>query len=112
MMMAVPTLDELARDPGRAADLPRPLATELTLRALGVVAALAAVGGNEPAAQDPQPPAEQYLDAAQVADLLGVSKSWVEHNLDELPQRRRFGNRLRWLRSELVTWMRTRPKAA
>lgn len=110
----VPTLDELSRDPGRAAELPRHLATELTLKALGVVAALASVGGSEPQTwvqSRPAEPGEQYLDHAAVAELLGVSKSWVEHNLEELPPRRRFGNRQRWLRSEIVTWMRTRPKA-
>lgn len=110
----VPTLDELSREPGRAAELPRHLATELTLKALGVVAALASVGGSEPQAwvqSRSAEPEEQYLDHAAVAELLGVSKSWVEHNLEELPPRRRFGNRQRWLRSEIVTWMRTRPKA-
>lgn len=111
-LASVPTLDELAHEPGRAAGLPRPVATELTLKALGVVAALAAIGhAAAPAAPVPPREEEQYLDHAGVAALLGVSKSWVEHNLEELPPRRRFGNRQRWLRSEMVTWMRTRPKA-
>jgi hypothetical protein len=52
---------------------------------------------------------EIFLDNEGAADLFGVSKSWVEHHLKDLPPRRSVDGTPRWLKSDLVQWARNRP---
>ena len=107
----VPTLDEVAAHPEQAALLQRAAVLALHARA---VRALAALEGpllaqiNESADRGCEPEA-RLLDARAVAQLLGVSKSWVDHHLAELPRPIRIGSRARWRQVDIERWLRTRP---
>src|SRR5437879_6007814 len=114
--LAVPTLDDLARDPSRAAVLPADVARTLWLRghvALGALAPLVAV----PVAQ--QPPnravaeADRYLTMQEVGQRTGLSLSHLYEmgRLGVLPVRqmgkgtrgtKRRGYRI--LLSDLLDW--------
>ena len=72
-LAAVPTLDELAADPARAAKVSAEVRVTLLARAMAVVGALAApaLAGPPPAPRD-----DRLLDVPEVARRLAVSEDY------------------------------------
>jgi predicted DNA-binding transcriptional regulator AlpA len=106
----VPTLDEIAMDPSLAEALAPDAIRSLAARAAVVLVTLAAHGNNgAPPSLEPHGD-KVLLDYAGVAHLLGVSRSWVEKHVADLPPRRSLAGTPRWLRSELEKWICSRPK--
>lgn len=52
---------------------------------------------------------ERMLTAEQVAERIGMSRSWVTRYPDQLPPARSVGGRPRWLASEIDAWLLSRP---
>ena len=78
--VAVPTLDELARDPKRATGLPRSAIAALLVRIAAVQGALAArlAGPDADVACAPEPSAmSELVDVKEMARRLDVHESWV-----------------------------------
>lgn len=63
--------------------------------------------GSSPGRRDED---NRLLDAAEVGQLIGKSRSWVEHNISELPERIRVGGEGRWSEHEIQRWMLNRPR--
>jgi predicted DNA-binding transcriptional regulator AlpA len=106
--IALPTLDELAADPTKAAELSPDVAQRMCLRCIAALTALSVTAAAiRPSATAP---AEDCLIGPQeVADMIGMSRSWVEKHTDVLPPRRSVEGSPRWLRSDVVRWLRNRP---
>jgi predicted DNA-binding transcriptional regulator AlpA len=84
------TLDEVAKDPAAAADLPLDALASLLVRSAAVQNALAAAILNHPEA--PPPPAlDHLLTAEQAAERLAVSKDWLYRTAKDLPFTVRLG---------------------
>jgi hypothetical protein len=85
----VPTLDDLARDPGRAAWLPGEVRTVLLARALAVVGALAGpmVSGTPAAAPVPAAP-EEWITPAEVRHRFGLTPRWCRRHRAALQEAR------------------------
>ncbi len=85
MLTALPSLDELARDPERARDLPAPVVRailgQLAAIQLQLVVRLAEAPGE---VQNPDA-ADRLLTATRVAERLGRSPKWVYANAARLP---------------------------
>jgi predicted DNA-binding transcriptional regulator AlpA len=108
---ALPTLDDLAAHPERAAELPPETVAALHYRAVRVLMALEAPllarSGRVDRAAEPNG-SDRFLDAEQVGVLIGKSKSWVEKHPEELPKRRRVGGEGKWSEREIQQWMKHR----
>ena len=90
----IPTLDELAADPTKAATLPPGARQALVLRAAAALAALAvAPPPATPASEAPD--RERLLDVAEAADRLGVSRDWLYRRAGRLPFTVRLGRAVR-----------------
>lgn len=94
--VAVPTLDDLAAHPDRAAALPPDVRRALTLRALAVIGTLAVADGPNAAARTESAPVGDLLDVDEAARRLGVSRSWLYRNARRLPFTVRMGVMLRF----------------
>ena len=107
------SLDDLARDRGAIDQVPDGDVAALLERALLIVELLRArlVARAIPNTTDPRGE-DDLVGAAEAASMLGVSKSWVEKHLEELPARRGVGGMPRWLRRDLQAWARSRPRYA
>ena len=101
-LAAVPTLDDIARDPGCAGGLPARTLAALQSRAAVVLAALAAealAAATEPGAQvRPNKPAsagdhDRTLNADEIAAELGQTRRWVFRNARKLPFVRRISRK-------------------
>jgi len=95
---AVPSLDEIARDPGCIGGLPTRTLAALSSRAVVVQAALAAA--QLEAAEISQirplqsaPAADRTLDADGIAEALGRTRRWVFRNAGTLPFVRRISRK-------------------
>jgi hypothetical protein len=95
-MIAVPTLDELVRDPSRAAGLSIPTLAVLQAQCAAAQGAIAAAMSSAPTqavhlravgAED------RTLDADQIAAELGQSRRWVFRNAGKLPFVRRISRK-------------------
>jgi hypothetical protein len=88
-LAAVPTLDEIASDPTRAADLPADAIVALSLRCAAVqstlssaaLAALARAGAKLPASNDP----DEWLDENHAAEFLHQPRRWLFRHAAKLP---------------------------
>ena len=106
MLKALPTLDELVSDPRKALDLSPEVRRSYLI---GVVALLPVLilpseGGTKLAVPD-----DALIGVDEVARLIGLSASWVEKHPDALPARRSVEGNPRWLKSEVVAWVKARP---
>lgn len=97
---SVPTLDDIARDPGCAGGLPARALAALQSRAAVVQAALAAealamaIERPEAHGQPSQTPAgDRTLNADQIAEQLGQTRRWVFRNVCKLPFVRRISRK-------------------
>lgn len=107
--VTIPTLDELADNPGKAAALPPEAARALTLRCAAVLTALASVpaapegGGRvEPASGD------RLLDVKEAAARLGASADYLYRHAKRLPFTVRIGSRLRFSSAGIDRYIRQR----
>ena len=105
----LPSLDELAAHPERVTDLPPEVVKRLLVRHAAVGELLLA-RLIETLVIEPKNGADRFLDAADVATIIGKSISWIDHNLDELPAPRRLGGERKWSERELLRWMQNRPR--
>jgi len=97
----LPSLDEIASDPGCAGGLTVRTLAALQTRAAAVQAALAAaalaatdtvqVNGGRPTR--PSPAADRTLDADEIAAELGQTRRWVFRNAKKLPFLRRVSRK-------------------
>jgi predicted DNA-binding transcriptional regulator AlpA len=105
-LKAVPSLDALMKDPIKALDLPPEVRRSYLI---GVYALLPVLGlPSEPGATIPVPD-DALIGVDEVASLIGMSASWVEKHTDALPVRRSVEGNPRWLKSEVVAWVKARP---
>jgi hypothetical protein len=87
----VPTLDDLARDPDRAAWLPGEVRTVLLARALAVVGALAGptVSATPAVALAPTPAApDEWITQAEVGRRFGLTPRWCRRHRTALREAR------------------------
>jgi predicted DNA-binding transcriptional regulator AlpA len=109
-LSSTPEIHELLENPSRVAELPPEAARTLFVRVAALQAALTTTLlptlSLEKAAQN----GDRFLDATEVGTMIGKSRSWVEHNLDKLPQRRRVGGEGRWSQREILRWMQNAPR--
>ena len=85
MLSVVPSLDELARNPTSAAQLPRDVITALMAQCAALQVALAARLASAPSALTPAATQDRTLDANEIAKELGVKRRWVFRHADQLP---------------------------
>ena len=108
-LTAIPTLDELAAHPERAADLPVEVLQGLLSRCVtlqgGLLGALIAASGRN--GQRPAEP-DTLLDVEAAAQRLGVSKDWVYHHAHQLPFTVRQGRLLRFSTAGIARYIRGR----
>jgi hypothetical protein len=109
MPTAVPSLDELARDPERATDLPIEVVSALLSRCAAVQLALAAKIGRTQVAEPRAESIDRTLDANQIAAALGVPRRWVFRNVATLPFVRRVSlKKLACSEADLRRWRAAR----
>lgn len=93
MLTAVPSLDELARDPSLATGLPAHTLKSLMLRTAALLAVLAAAEEQPttatPAAYEP----DKWISADEAAALLQKPRRWIVDNADRLPWVRRVSRK-------------------
>jgi predicted DNA-binding transcriptional regulator AlpA len=99
-------IDDLARDPARAADLPPDVAKALLVKIAGLHAMLLTSAMTTTPA--PTTNGDRFLDAAEVGAMIGKSQSWIEKNTDALPKRKKVGGEGMWSEREIQAWMRHR----
>jgi hypothetical protein len=100
-MALIPTLDEVARDPSRAAGLPVDALAGLTARCAAVQAALAAaqvavfmdVKATLRRPNGEVPADDRMLLPAEAAALLRRKRRWIYRNADRLPFVRRISRK-------------------
>jgi predicted DNA-binding transcriptional regulator AlpA len=109
-LRTVPTLDEIVADPAKVADLPPETVKCLLAKHAAVGELLLARLIAIPVAQPKPDGGEQLIGAAEVAEMLGRGKSWVEHHLDELPSRRSLLGSPVWVRADIEAWIKGLPK--
>jgi len=108
--VGVPSLDELVEHPELVAELPAEVASALAGQAIAAFVALLPATASLPRAPSASEPSRpEFLDARAVAQVLGVSVSWVEKHVADLPPRRSLCGAPRWLRSDLEKWIKARP---
>jgi predicted DNA-binding transcriptional regulator AlpA len=109
-LSSMPEIEELLENPSRVADLPPEAARTLFVRLAALQAALTvAVLPAPAAARSPLQNGDRFLDAEEVGAMIGKSRSWVEHNVEELPEPRRVGGERRWSEREIQHWMQACP---
>lgn len=110
-LAAIPSLDDLAADPGAVEALSTADVGALMVRALTVVGTLQArvmrQAVMDAAALRGQ---ERILYTADVGERLKRSTSWIEKNLDALPPRRAVAGSPGWREADINDWIRTRPR--
>jgi hypothetical protein len=105
----VPSLDDLAADPSKAAGLPAEVARSLLLRATVVLAALGTNASFDtgPPAQSPE--LDRNLTAEEAGAILGVTPRWLYRHAHRLPFTRRLSWKvLRFSERGLTRWAAAR----
>ena len=104
--VSIPTLDQLLADPAKVTTLPPEVARRylIALATLQPVLILQSERGAKIPVHD-----DLLIGAAEVSALIGLSVSWVEKHPDALPARRSVEGNPRWLKSEVVAWVKSRP---
>jgi len=95
------TLDELVREPSRAAELAAPVRQQLALRCAAVLVALAAVPIEDaPAGND------RLIDLDEASRILGISPATLRKK--RLPFRVKVGGSARFSRAGIERYIRAR----
>jgi predicted DNA-binding transcriptional regulator AlpA len=105
---AVPTLDELAGDPGRVRELPPAVAEALQTKCLLVLNALWGRCIAARATADTASEPDRLLDVTTAASRLGVSRDWLYHHARQLPFTVRNGRLLRFSSHGIDRYIKTR----
>jgi predicted DNA-binding transcriptional regulator AlpA len=107
----LPSLDQIAADPARVRDLPADAAMDLYYRALAALAALgASLAKPGPAPRPSRSDEEGLIGPDEVAALIGLSVSWVEKHVRDLPERVSVLGNPRWRKRDVVAWLKARPR--
>lgn len=111
-IVAIPGLDEIARDPSRAANLPREALLSLLLRCStvhGIISAqLAAMIAGNGQQQNTMAP-DRLLEVKETAERLAVPPDWVYRHANELPFTVRLGpGQLRFSSNGIDRYIRQR----
>jgi hypothetical protein len=112
-LRTLPTLDELAAEPGKVDALPVEAVKRLLVRNRAVGEALLARLISEPAGEPKSNGMEgddRLIGAAAVGEMIGRSRSWVEHHLDKLPPRLSLIGEPVWLKRDVERWIKGLPK--
>jgi predicted DNA-binding transcriptional regulator AlpA len=104
--MARVSLDDLAGRPEAAAELSPEARQALVFRALGALAALAAVPASAPDAARVEE--DRLLDVDSAAQRLGVSPDWLYRRAGRLPFTVRLGRAVRFSSVGLARYIRQR----
>jgi predicted DNA-binding transcriptional regulator AlpA len=104
-LVSLPSVSDLLDRPELAYDMPVDAARKLMLSCASLMEALRVAASSRVAATDHS--GDDLLDARGVAAELGVSRSWIEHNLHRLPEPKLIGSRKRWRRADIRVWKRT-----
>ena len=62
-----------------------------------------------PTRPNPLAPEERLLDVSEVASMIGMSGSWVEKHVKDLPHRVSVIGNPRWKKSDVEKWMKNLP---
>ncbi len=114
MLTPVPSLDELARDPQKAASLPAHALRSLIVRTATLqnllLAALMTAEAEEPAAAVPAAPeTDRMLTPDEAAAILRRSRRWLYRNADRLPFVKRLSPKsILCSESGIRRWLATR----
>jgi predicted DNA-binding transcriptional regulator AlpA len=108
VIAAVPTLEELAREPGRAAALPPALRSALVLRCAVVLAALASPAPTDGFSESESRGEDRLLDVKEAAQRLGTSTDYLYRHGRTLPFTVRVGSRLRFSSRGIDRYIRVR----
>lgn len=107
-LAAVPTLDDLAADPAKAAGLPVGVVQTMLFRCVTLQSALlgvlATAGANGTGASEP----DTLLDVTAAAQRLGVSEDWLYRKSPKLPFTVRQGRLVRFSSDGLSRYIRSR----
>lgn len=104
-MTAVPTLDEIVRDPSRIGALPPVAIRDLATKCVVALAVLQSARQDDAS----RPTDSRLLNARQLASKLGVSTTWIESRIDDLPDRIDLYGSPRWREADIDRWIKTRP---
>jgi hypothetical protein len=103
-------LDELAADLAKVATLPLETVKQLVVKhaAVGEVLLARLIMAEPKPNRDSA--GEMVVGTAEVAEMIGRGKSWVEHHLDDLPPRRSLLGSPVWLKRDVERWIRSLPE--
>ncbi|OGA02879.1 MAG: hypothetical protein A3I00_05835 [Betaproteobacteria bacterium RIFCSPLOWO2_02_FULL_64_12] len=109
-LAVVPSLDELAHDPARAATLTAEVKGAVILQVAAVLTALSTptvpTNGARP---EPAPTDDRLLTADEAAAILGVTPTWLYRHAKTLPYTRRLSRKvLRFSEAGLRRWQAAR----
>ncbi len=107
-VVAIPTLEDLAADPARAADLPAEARSALLARAAAVLAALAAAPTSSPGVAPGSDPGV-LLTVDDAAARLKMGRDFVYQHARELGAVR-FGRALRFTEAGIAHYLARRPR--
>jgi hypothetical protein len=109
-LATIPTLDELAKHPDRAAGLPAPvlqgLLCQLTTVQATLLGCLLLAGTPTLKAEDVEP--DRLLDVGAAAQRLRTTKDWLYRHARELPFTVRNGRQLRFSGRGIARYIRER----
>ena len=108
----VPSLDEVAADPGRLAELPIDVLLDLR-RKSGIVTVEVDVAiarrSAQAASQEPSPVPDRLISAEEVVRIAGVTRSWLLRHTSTLPFVRKLSHKVvRYSEHGLRRWLANR----